>query len=111
MYDQDTLISVNENGGDIILTEEFQAYKEQRGFRVYLCRAADPESKGRVENAIKFIKGNFAKNRTYYQIDTWNEQFLAWLERKGNFQVHNTIKKRDPSKCDMLPLRLRLSLI
>ncbi|MFD1708558.1 hypothetical protein ACFSCZ_17945 [Siminovitchia sediminis] len=43
---------------------------------------------------VKFIKGNFAKNRVFYQIDTWNEQCLAWLERKGNYQVHNTIKKR-----------------
>ena len=94
VYDQDKLMSVSENGGDIIFTEEFQAYKEERGFQVYLCRAADPESKGKVENVVKFIKRNFAKNRVFHQIDTWNEQCLAWLERKGNFQIHNTIKKR-----------------
>lgn len=94
VYDQDKLISVSENGGDIIYTKEFQAYKQQRGFRIYLCRAADPESKGKVENVVKFIKRNFAKNRLFHQIDTWNEQCLAWLKRKGNFQVHNTIKKR-----------------
>ncbi|MGM8365897.1 IS21 family transposase [Virgibacillus sp. W0181] len=94
VYDQDKLMTVSENGGDIIYTEEFQAYKRQRGFSVYLCRAADPESKGKVENVVKFIKQNFAKNRVFHQIETWNEQCLAWLERKGNFQVHNTIKKR-----------------
>ncbi len=94
VYDQDKLMSVSENGRDIIFTEEFQSYREQRDFQVYLCRAADPESKGKVENAVKFIKRNFAKNRIYHQIDTWNEQCMAWLERKGNFQVHNTIKKR-----------------
>src|SRR5699024_2607298 len=79
VYDQDKLMSVSENGGDIIFTEEFQAYKEERGFQVYLCRAADPESKGKVENVVKFIKRNFAKNRVFHQIDTWNEQCLAWL--------------------------------
>ena len=94
VYDQDKLITVSENGGDIIFTEEFQSYKQQRGFSVHLCRAADPESKGKVENVVKFIKGNFAKHRVFYQIDTWNEQCLKWLERKGNYQVHNTIKKR-----------------
>lgn len=94
VYDQDKLMTVSENGGDIIYTEEFQAYKQQRGFSVYLCRAADPESKGKIENVVKFIKRNFAKNRVFHQIETWNEQCLAWLERKGNFQVHNTIKKR-----------------
>ncbi|MFS0577534.1 IS21 family transposase [Sporosarcina sp. 179-K 3D1 HS] len=94
VYDQDKLMIVSENGGDILYTEEFQAYKQQRGFRIYLCRAADPESKGKIENVVKFIKGNFAKNRVFHQLDTWNEQCLAWLERKGNYQVHNTIKKR-----------------
>ncbi|PIC62569.1 IS21 family transposase [Sporosarcina sp. P13] len=94
VYDQDKLMTVSENGGDIIYTKEFQAYRQQRGFRIYLCRAADPESKGKIENVVKFIKGNFAKNRVFHQIDSWNEQCLAWLERKGNYQVHNTIKKR-----------------
>ncbi|ALX47624.1 IS21 family transposase [Lentibacillus amyloliquefaciens] len=94
VYDQDKLMTVSENGGDIIYTEAFQSYKQQRGFSVYLCRAADPESKGKVENVVKFIKQNFAKNRIFHQIETWNEQCLAWLKRKGNYQVHNTIKKR-----------------
>ena len=36
VYDQDHLITVSENAGDIILTGEFQAYKQERGFRIYL---------------------------------------------------------------------------
>lgn len=47
VYDKDHLIKVSENAGDFILTGEFQAYKEQRGFRMYLCRKSDPESKGK----------------------------------------------------------------
>lgn len=94
VYDQDKLMTVSENGGDIVYTEAFQSYRQQRGFRIYLCRAADPESKGKIENVVKFIKGNFAKNRVFHQSETWNAQCLAWLERKGNYQVHNTIKKR-----------------
>ncbi|WP_256439067.1 DDE-type integrase/transposase/recombinase [Sediminibacillus dalangtanensis] len=94
VYDQDKLMTVSENGGDIIFTDEFQAYKQDRGFRVYLCRKADPESKGKVENAVKFVKYNFGKNRVFHNIESWNEQCLAWLKRKGNYQVHNTIKKR-----------------
>ncbi|WP_163527242.1 IS21 family transposase [Halobacillus ihumii] len=94
VYDQDKLMTVSENGGDLIFTEEFQAYKQNRNFRVFLCRKADPESKGKIENVVKFVKYNFGKNRVFHQIETWNEQCLAWLERKGNYQVHNTIKKR-----------------
>ncbi|MFT9497379.1 MULTISPECIES: IS21 family transposase [Bacillota] len=94
VYDQDHLITVNENAGDIILTGDFQAYKQERSFRVYLCRKADPQSKGKIENVVKFIKGNFAKNRVFFNLESWNEKCLAWLERTGNKNVHNTTKKR-----------------
>jgi transposase len=94
VYDQDHLITVSENAGDIILTSEFQAYKLDRGFRIYLCRKADPQSKGKVENVVKFVKRNFAKNRVYPNLETWNEKCLMWLERTGNYNVHQTTKKR-----------------
>jgi transposase len=94
VYDQDHLITVSENAGDIILTGEFQAYKQERGFRIYLCRKSDPQTKGKIENVVKFIKSNFAKHRVYSNIETWNEKCLAWLDRTGNYNVHNTTKKR-----------------
>uniref|UniRef100_UPI001E401FA3 helix-turn-helix domain-containing protein n=1 Tax=Lentibacillus kapialis TaxID=340214 RepID=UPI001E401FA3 len=46
VYDQDALIVVSENAGDLILTEAFQAYREERKLTMYVCRKADPESKG-----------------------------------------------------------------
>ncbi len=94
VYDQDHLISVDENLGDLMLTEEFQKYVKLRQFKIYLCRKADPESKGRIENVVGFIKHNFADHRIYDNIDKYNERFLRWLDRTGNYNVHNTTKKR-----------------
>ncbi|MGG0834067.1 IS21 family transposase [Priestia megaterium] len=94
VYDQDILISVNENGGDIQLTEAFQGYVTYRKFKVHLCRKADPESKGKIENVVGYIKKNFAKHRPFYNLEKWNEKSLGWLERTGNGNIHNTTKKR-----------------
>lgn len=94
VYDQDNLIAVSENAGDLILTTAFQQYIQQRKFRVYLCRKADPESKGKIENVVKYVKNNFAKNRVYSTLEDWNDRSLNWLERTGNYKVHNTTKKR-----------------
>ncbi|MHC0039761.1 IS21 family transposase [Pseudoneobacillus sp. C159] len=94
VYDQDHLITVSENAGDIILTGEFQSYKQERKFRIYLCRKSDPQSKGKIENVVKFVKRNFAKHRVFSNIDSWNEKCLSWLDRTGNYNVHNTTKKR-----------------
>ena len=94
VYDQDSLIVVSENGGDLILTKEFQQYKDTRKLNLRVCRKADPESKGRIENVVGFIKHNFAKHRVFHNIDSWNEQGWEWLNRTGNYKIHNTTKKR-----------------
>jgi transposase len=94
VYDQDSLIVVSENGGDLILTKEFQQYKSERNLTLRVCRKADPESKGKIENVVGFIKHNFAKHRIFHNIDSWNEKGWEWLNRTGNFKIHNTTKKR-----------------
>jgi len=94
VYDQDSLLVVSENAGDLILTSEFQAYRDERKLKFFICRKADPESKGRIENVVGFVKKNFARNRVFQHIDKWNDDCLAWLERTGNGNVHNTTKKR-----------------
>ena len=93
VYDQDHLILVSENGGDLLLTKEFGEYQKTRKFKIYMCRKADPETKGKVENVVKYVKRNFAKNRTFHNLEKLNEDCLAWLERTGNGKVHNTTKK------------------
>ncbi|KIQ93602.1 Transposase [Anoxybacillus thermarum] len=94
VYDQDNLIVVSENAGDLILTAEFEAYRRERNLTLHVCRKADPESKGKIENVVGFIKHNFAKHRTFLHLDLWNEQGREWLKRTGNGRVHNTTKKR-----------------
>jgi transposase len=94
VYDQDGLIVVSENGGDLILTEEFQAYREERRLNLRVCRKADPESKGKIESAVGYIKRNFAANRTFTNLESWNEAAREWLHRTGNGKIHNTTKKK-----------------
>ncbi len=93
VYDQDRLVLVNENYGDLILTYEFAAYQKEKGFKIHMLRKGDPESKGRIENVVGFVKDNFAKHRTFYSIEKLNEDCLAWLERTGNGKVNETTKK------------------
>lgn len=94
VYDQDRLLAVSENAGDLILTEFFTKYHETRGFKIYLCRKSDPESKGKVEQLIKYVKNNFASHRIFKDLESWQNSNLKWLERTGNYKVHHNTKKR-----------------
>lgn len=93
VFDQDKLVTVSENYGAIIFTAEFERFKQLMGFSVRLCRKSDPESKGKVEAVVKYLKNNFAKHRLYTSLTDWNQSQLDWLERTGNAKEHGTTKK------------------
>lgn len=93
VMDQDRLMIVNENFGDIIYTHEFERCKMHHGFTVWLCRKADPESKGMVESGVKFIKYNFARHRVYENLLRWISESEDWLMRTGNGKKHAETKK------------------
>lgn len=92
VYDQDKVLAVSENYGDIIYTEQFQAFINTVNFRTYLCRGADPESKGKIEAVVKYAKYGFANHRILHDIDSLNDDCLAWLKRTANAKAHETTK-------------------
>jgi transposase len=93
VYDQDRTMVVAENIGDIILTSTFGLYTKSRSFTLHFCRKADPESKGKVENVVQYVKKNFLYNRPYYDIEALNTEAVAWLGRTANYLPHNFTKK------------------
>ena len=92
VYDQDRVMTVSENAGDLILTEKFDAYHRYAGFGIRLCRGYDPQSKGKIESVVKYIKNNFLKYRSYIGLSQLNSDGLAWLERCANGRIHETTK-------------------
>jgi transposase len=93
VYDQDTLLLIAENYGDLIMTEAFRSYAEYRGFQLHFCRKSDPQSKGKVENVVKYVKYNFLRGRIFIGVDLLQGESLAWLDRTANAKVHSTTKK------------------
>jgi len=92
VFDQDSIVCVSENAGDIIFTYEFEKFRQDCKTAIYMCRGADPESKGKIENTVKYIKGNFLSNRLYTDDGILNGCCLEWLERTANAKVHGTTK-------------------
>lgn len=93
VFDQDSIVSISENYGDIIHTYEFEKLRQECKFKVYLCRKSDPESKGKIESVVKFIKYNFLENRLFADEEILNHSCIEWLDRTGNRKVHGTTKK------------------
>jgi len=87
VIDQDKVMVVSENRGDIIYTRDFKQFIEEMGLKMYVCRKSDPESKGKIENLIKFIKRNFLSIRDFENIEEAKERLLRWLNRRANGKI------------------------
>jgi transposase len=92
LYDQDRVFMVDENLGDLILTSDFQHYVKNESFEVVFCRKADPQTKGKIENVIKYVKYNFLRGREFANIDRLNQSASDWLERTGNGKKHSSTR-------------------
>lgn len=93
VYDQDKVFLVKENLGDLVLTSGFRALVREHGFEPLFCRKSDPQSKGKIENVIKYVKYNFLRGREFIDIDLLNKEVLGWLERTGNGTEHHGIRR------------------
>lgn len=68
-YDQDRVFVVDENFGNIVLVPKFEEYVKKVGFSVHLCRPRVPQSKGKVETFVRYIKESFLQGHVYKGID------------------------------------------
>lgn len=94
VYDQDKILVISENMGDIIFVKEFEDYVRDTGFSIYLCKRYDPQTKGRVEKVVDTVKHGFLDGRIYCGIDNLNSACLEWLDGAGNGTVHSYTKKK-----------------
>lgn len=113
LYDQDSVFIHDENLGDYRLTHEFQAYSKSQPFTVVFCHKADPQSKGKVENVVKYVKNNFLRGRIFVNIPTLNDSALEWLSRTANAKVHGSTFKIPKNEWEtekqyLLPLKEKI---
>ncbi len=110
LYDQDKVFIHNENLGDYLLTKDFSTFCKSQDFRHVFCRKSDPQSKGKVENVVKYVKQNFLRGREFKNIERLNEEALMWLDRTGNAKIHSATrliptKEWEIEKAYLLPLK------
>lgn len=53
-----------------------------------------PEKKGKVESAVKYVKGNFFRPRTFVDVEEANQSLDAWNREVADRRVHGTTGRR-----------------
>lgn len=76
------------------LNAKFKAFAEYWGFTPRLCRPYRPQTKGKVESGVKYIKRNFLPGRRFRDIEDFNDQLRAWQAGIADLRVHGTTHQR-----------------
>lgn len=59
-----------------LLTEGFRSFCDSNPFKAIFCRKADPESKDKIENVVKYVKQNFLRGRLYKTVPPYKKKLL-----------------------------------
>jgi transposase len=93
VIDQDSVMVVAENHGDIIYTRDFSYFVQEMNLQMYVCRKADPETKGKVENTVGFVKSNHLSVRDFESVEQAQQSVSRWLKRRANGKISQATKR------------------
>lgn len=76
------------------LNEEMLDFANHYGFVIKTHRAYRPQTKGKVERPMTYIKDNFLKGRSFADLADLNANGQHWLAETANVRTHGTTKER-----------------
>ena len=68
---------------------KFEDFSSHHGFISRLCKPYCPQTKGKIENSIGYVKRDFLLGGTFSSLDDMNQQIVPWLNRV-NATPHGT---------------------
>lgn len=93
VYDQTKLVVIEERFREVTLNERFLRYASQIGLDVRVCEGYDPESKGKVEAGVKYVKGDCLYGDTYANWSALTSHLSHWLDEVANVRTHGTTRE------------------
>src|SRR5690606_30235576 len=90
VYDQTNLVVLSEQYRELAVNQRFHEFATTAGFRIYACEGYDPESKGKVEAGVKYVKQDCLYGEEFASQQDLRQHLQQWLETVANARVHGT---------------------
>jgi len=75
--------------GKPLWNKRFEDFASDMGFLPKVCRPRRPQTKGKVERLVEYVKDNFLPGRQFRDLDDLNRQTIAWCQ-KVDSKIHGT---------------------
>lgn len=90
VYDQTKLVVIKEMFREVTFNQRFHQYASQIGLGLRVCEGYDPESKGKVEAGVKYVKGDCFYGDHFTDWAAMTQHVHSWLEQVANVRIHGT---------------------
>lgn len=77
-----------------VFNPKYKDFADHYGFSIVACGVAKGNEKGRVENAVGYIKKNFLAGQVFTHFCQVNPAARIWLETIANLRLHGTTKQQ-----------------
>lgn len=89
--------------GQVIWNTQFADFAAEMGFVPKVCKVLHPQTKGKVERLVQYVKYNFFPGREFENLEDLNVQVLQWC-RNTDSKVHSTTGKIPLEEMEKEPL-------
>lgn len=94
LYDRPRTVCARDADGKLAWNTTFKAFADHWGFEPRVCRAYRPQTKGKVESGVKYVKRNFLPGRSFADISDFQAQLDDWNASIADLRVHGTTHER-----------------
>jgi len=81
-------------GNEPVFNPKYLDFANHYGFTIKPCNVRKGNEKGRVENAVGYIKKNFLSGTDIPNFESIHAAFADWLDRIANARIHGTTRKQ-----------------
>lgn len=90
LYDNPRTIVADRKDRLPTLNSKFADFAGHFGFTPRLCQPHRPQTKGKIESGVKYIKRNFLPGRRFLDLDHLNRELERWLLEVADTRIHGT---------------------
>ncbi len=80
--------------GDIRYNPRFLDFTSHYGMLPVACNVRAPHEKGRIENGVGYVKGNFINGSNFSSLEEAQMSLKDWLEKIANVRIHGTTRQQ-----------------
>lgn len=94
IYDNLKSVVLSRVGDVIHFHPKFMEFSSYSLFEPRACRPKKPHEKGRIENAVRYLRSSFLSGRSFSSFTALCAEAVTWRDEVANVRVHKTTRKR-----------------